>query len=349
MNRKVRKLFKTAGIMIAGFAAVIAVFLICLCIYHQAGLRKERSIITHTIGQYAEVDGHNMNIYTEGEGDQTLVFLSGFGTPSPVLDFKPLYTRLSDRYRIVVIEKFGYGYSDEYECDRSVDTIVSQHRQALEALNIEGPFILVSHSAGGIEAIWWAEHYPDEVEAIIGLDSSVPSQYENYRIPEDLNSQKPQDIDACISSMGLYDFFMYKIGLIRFMIKPSVLPGLSSPDLTEEEKEQYSALAFTMYCRGSGAAFQRESIMTSHSLECLREYVNTPVPDIPTLFIVSDGSVMDQIMDPETWIRIHEDYIAEITAGEIVNLDCGHYVHAEKPAETAEIINNFIDSTGGGK
>ena len=321
-----------------------ALLLTALCIYHQIKLKKERDIINHTLGQFVEVDGHNMNIYTEGSGDKTLVFLSGFGTPSPILDFKPLYSRLSDKYRIVVIEKFGYGYSDEYEGDRSVDTTVDQNRAALETLGIEGPFILVPHSAGGIEAIWWAEHYPDEVEAIIGLDSNVPSQYANYRTPLNLNTTEPQDIDECISSMAVNDFFMYKIGLFRLMMTPSSLPALISEDLSTEEREQYSALGYTMYCQGSGSTFMRESIMTEHSLECLREYVNTPVSDIPTLFFVSDGNVMSQLMDADTWISIHEDYINGLTNGVIIYLDCGHYVHVERPDEVAAGIEAFADS-----
>ena len=48
-----------------------------------------------------------MSVYTEGEGDHTIVFMSGWGTTSPILDFKALYSRLSDDYKIVVIEKFG--------------------------------------------------------------------------------------------------------------------------------------------------------------------------------------------------------------------------------------------------
>ena len=331
-------------ITLTSIVLVPVILLTILCIYHQNRLREEKSIINHTAGQFVEVDGHNMNVYTEGNGDKTLVFLSGFGTPSPVLDFKPLYSRLTDKYRIAVIEKFGYGYSDEYEGDRSVDTIVCQNRQALEKLDIEGPYILVPHSAGGIEAIWWAEHYPDEVEAIVGLDSNVPSQYANYRTPQDLNAQEPQDIDECVSSLAVNDFFMYKVGLFRLMMQPSVLPAYSSADLSEEEREQYAALGYTMYGRGSGAAFMRESIMSEHSLTCLRDYVNAPVPDIPTLFFLSDGTVMEQLIEPETWIKIHEDYIDEITNGVIIKLECGHYVHAERPDEVASAIAEFVDS-----
>ena len=82
-----RKKFVT---VLACIIPVPVLLLTALCIYHQIRLEKERSIINHTLGQFVEVDGHNMNIYTEGSGNKTLVFLSGFGTPSPVLDFKPL-------------------------------------------------------------------------------------------------------------------------------------------------------------------------------------------------------------------------------------------------------------------
>ncbi len=34
------------------------------------------------------------------------------GLCSPILDFKSLYSLLTDEYKIVVVEKFGYGFSD---------------------------------------------------------------------------------------------------------------------------------------------------------------------------------------------------------------------------------------------
>jgi hypothetical protein len=37
------------------------------------------------------------------------VFLAGAGTPSPVLDFKPLTDILKNDVKVVIIEKFGYG------------------------------------------------------------------------------------------------------------------------------------------------------------------------------------------------------------------------------------------------
>lgn len=38
-------------------------------------------------GKMVEVKGHDLHVYTEGEGDITIVFLSGAGTSARVLDF----------------------------------------------------------------------------------------------------------------------------------------------------------------------------------------------------------------------------------------------------------------------
>ena len=349
MNRKVKKALKIVGITITGFIAAVVVSLGCLCIYHQCRLKKERSVITHMAGQYVEVDGHNMNVYVEGEGNKTLVFLPGSMTPSPIFDFKPLYEMLTDKYKVVVMEKFGYGYSDEYEGERSVDVITSQDRETLAALNIEGPYILVPHSASGLEVVYWANHYPEEIEAIIGLDPAVPEQYD--LLPgTHITEMEPQDPEKAVKAMAGSDFFSYKIGLIRIAMNPDNLSAaLRSNALSEEEKEQYRALFFDKFCAGSGSTMMRETICDEHALKVLLDIYNDPLPDVPTLFFVSNDEAMlaGSYGSVENWHRIHENYIAGITRGEIVYLDCGHYVHAEKPEEVAEKMVDFIDSLGG--
>lgn len=42
----------------------------------------------------------------------TIVLLSGSGVAAPIYDYKVLYSKLTDQYRIAVVEKSGYGYSD---------------------------------------------------------------------------------------------------------------------------------------------------------------------------------------------------------------------------------------------
>ena len=121
MKIKKRTPLRIIGRVLLVLLAILAVFLIVMTIYNQIMLKKNKELYETPLGQLVEVDGHNMSIYTEGEGDHTLVFLSGWGTPSPILDFKALYSRLSDENKIAVVEKFGYGFSDEVEAIVGLD------------------------------------------------------------------------------------------------------------------------------------------------------------------------------------------------------------------------------------
>ena len=142
------------------------VVLIVLYINHRIQLNKEEDLKT-PLGKLVEVDGHNMSVYVEGNGEKTIVFMSGGGTCSPILDFKSLYSLLSDDYKIVVVERFGYGFSDVVDKERSVDSILEDTRAALEKVGVKKPYILCPHSMSGIEALYWAQQYPEEIEAII--------------------------------------------------------------------------------------------------------------------------------------------------------------------------------------
>lgn len=59
--------------------------------------------------------------------------------------------------------------------------MLSETREALKLSGVERPYILYSHSMSGIEAIYWAEKYPQEIHGIIGLDMAVPEAYENFK------------------------------------------------------------------------------------------------------------------------------------------------------------------------
>lgn len=103
--------------------------------------------------------------------------MSGSGTVAPVYDFKILYEKLSKNFRVIVMEKFGYGYSDIHDSPADIDTIVSTQKKALDTIGENGPYILMPHSMSGIEALRWIQLYPNNVAAIIGNDMCTPLTY----------------------------------------------------------------------------------------------------------------------------------------------------------------------------
>ena len=121
-------------------------------------------------------NGQAMHAYVKGSGDKTIVMLSGWGTENPIDDFKPLADKLSDKFRVVILEYFGYGTSTITSKKRTNENIVNEMRIVLDKLSLKPPYILMPHSMSGIYSLYYADKYPDEVESIIGIDMSLPQK-----------------------------------------------------------------------------------------------------------------------------------------------------------------------------
>lgn len=110
-----KKALKRIGKILLGIVAVIAVFLLGTCVYDKICLASEKDLLENQIyGQKVEVDGHRMSVYVSGEGKHTLVFMAGSGDSGPIFSFKDFADRFDD-CRVVIIERFGYGFSDGFD------------------------------------------------------------------------------------------------------------------------------------------------------------------------------------------------------------------------------------------
>ena len=310
-----KRVMKITAVVIA--AALI--LLLIVSINHQIHLKKEANLRS-PLGQMVEVDGHNMSVYVEGAGDATLVFMSGGGTCSPILDFKSLYSLLSDTYQIVVVEKFGYGFSDVVDKSRDIDSILEDTRTALAAAGLHAPYVLCPHSMSGLEALYWTQKYPDEVSAIIGLDMAVPEYYDSMSINIPLMR---------IASWAA------NIGITRF------IPGISDSDavkygtLSSVEKEIYNAV---FYSRTATVTMINE---TEWAKKNAQKVNSMGIPQLPMLLFISNGSGGTGF-DMETWRKIPIEYVAQVHDGKYIELDCPHYVHDYEYKTISENIVVFL-------
>lgn len=297
---------------------IIIIFLLAVYINHRIQLNKESQLLA-PLGQIVEVEGHNMSIYTEGTGDKTIVFMSGGGTCSPILDFKSLYSLLSDEYKVVVVEKFGYGFSDVVNKERDISSILEDTRTALKSAGIEVPYILCPHSMSGIEALYWAQQYPEEVSAIVGLDMAVPKAYEDYKINMPLLKLSQFAANAGITRM---------------------LPGVAESDaikygtLSDEEKEIYRAI---FYNRTATTTMMNEVGSIKENAKIVEA---GETPQVPTLLIVSNG--MGTGWNKEDWRSYQIEYAESVENGMVIELDCPHYVHDHQYEMISEAIKEFL-------
>lgn len=123
-------------------------------------------------GQIVEVNGQKMHVYSMGHGGKTIVLLPGFGVALPSADFGPLMRELSKEYTVVCIEYFGIGFSGQTDTPRTNENYTEEIRTALSLAGFKAPYVLMPHSASGVYSEYYAAKYPDEVSAIIMLDTT---------------------------------------------------------------------------------------------------------------------------------------------------------------------------------
>ena len=318
-----KKAFKIIGKVVLGLLILLAVFLIVMTIYNQIMLRKNKDLYGTPLGQLVEVDGHNMSIYTEGEGEHTIVFMSGWGTTSPILDFKCLYSCLSDENKIAVVEKFGYGFSDVVDGERDFDTILRQDREALQKADIKAPYILCAHSYSGYEAVLWAQKYPDEVEAIVGLDMCIPNGKEEDTIQ---TNAKLVGLVKLINRVSRYT------GLVR--IGSSEYSGT----LTGEEEKIYTEINAHILAND----MMINEMNPDYELDVIDELNSSTMPTVPVLMYVSGDTARQEL-----WLSGTQAMVDASSDGKLIKLDCGHYVHHFESERISRDMKNLIESLNG--
>lgn len=284
-------------------------------------------------GTKTQVGDTEINIYTEGSGDVTLVFMAGSGVGCPGLEYKPLYRRLSDKYKIAVIEKAGYGLSGDASTERTVENLVEESRDALKALDILPPYVLVPHSYSGFEAIWWANTYPNEVKAVLGLDMGFPNMMKAQaaQIPHEKKKamvEKSRALMKKIAKRGLLD----KLLRNRTVNASNLLNG---NELTDEEKKTYEEVYYRNIA--SEAVFE-ESILAE---ENAAKAESTGYLKCPACFAVSN---MRSPVKSLTWQQAAKDYAAKCN-GEVHLFDEGHMMYAFIPDKLASMFSDFLEKT----
>jgi len=267
-------------------------------------------------GEFVTINQHKIHIYRQGNmNSPKLVFMSGSGTVAPVYDFKILYEKLINKYRVIVIEKFGYGYSDIFEAPCDIDSLVSFQRRALEEVGEKGPFILLPHSMSGLEAIRWKQMYPDEVKAIVGLDMATPKTYKEWSYGE---------INKRINMMK-------RIKKIKNMGLLSLYP-LNRRGLNRDERKQQRLL---WKRNGMNDCFINEAKEVMNNATIVEK---SGTIDCPTLLFVSNGKQVSA-----NWLDNQHEFAKQMKA-EMLCFDCGHYIHYFKSDEIRQSITEFTDS-----
>lgn len=127
-----------------------------------------------------------MHLVCLGSGSPTVVFDSGLS--DSWLSWIKVQPAVARQTRACSYDRAGIGYSDPgpAPAPRTSDRIAGELHALLSAGGVDGPYVLVGHSFGGLNMRLFASRYAEQVAGLVLVDASHPDQVE--RLPAELQA-----------------------------------------------------------------------------------------------------------------------------------------------------------------
>ena len=277
--------------------------------------------VQFTERQLAGLDSRNVQVgefnihYYEGgpQGAETILMIHGFGADKG--NWLRFSRPLTARYHVIALDLPGFGDSSKPEGSYDVGTQVERLNAFAKALGIH-KLHLIGNSMGGHIAALYAARHPEQVLSVALLNNAGVSAPQASELFKHLDRG-----DANPLLVRNADDFNNMLDLL-FVEKPP-LP---------ESLKQYLA----------------ERAMASHDFNQkifsqLRERYIPLEPElakiqVPTLLLWGD---QDQVLDISS-IKVMQPLLKQPTV--VIMQACGHLPMIERPEETAEHYQTFLDS-----
>ncbi len=177
-------------------------------------------------GELVDVNGHLMHINCAGEGSPTVILEAANGGMSA--HWAQVQQQVAQTTRVCAYDRAGLGWSEPGPEPRDARQVSGELQALLEGAGIEGPYVLVGHSYGGLYARMYAARYPDKVAGVALVDSSHPEQF--TREPEGRAMYERTE------RLGTLLPFLTRLGVIRLT---NFFPA--HPDLPQQQRAQVEA------------------------------------------------------------------------------------------------------------
>ena len=288
-------------------------------------------------GKMADIGGYRLHINCTGNGGPTVVLDAGIGCSS--LGWSLVQPEIAKFTRVCSYDRAGMGWSDTSSSSRTSKHIVQELHTLLKNAGIPGPYILVGHSFGGMNARLYANMYPNEVAGIVLVDSAH----------EDQSEKLPKQFTTVEFNQPLL-LFLNAIGFIRLMVHllPKNQNAKEELPLPTNVKE---ALATEQCVSKRIKATSAEFALMKDSCTQLRESENKLGNKPLTVITAGNQSDLKKAGSQEwvdqfvsAWCDLQKDLATKSTRGKrVVAEKSGHMIIFEQPEIIVDAVREMVE------
>ena len=148
------------------------------------------------VGELISIGSRKLHIRCTGIGSPTVIVENGGAAFS--FDWALVQGEVARFTRICTYDRAGYAWSDPGPEFDTFDQASDDLHQLLANVGVEGPYVLVGHSLGGMLVRYYQAKHPSDVVGVVLVDSSHEDSFQPVglkivRIPE-LSAKQYQDL-----------------------------------------------------------------------------------------------------------------------------------------------------------
>jgi pimeloyl-ACP methyl ester carboxylesterase len=259
---------------------------------------------------------HSLYVHCVGKGIPVVVIDVGVG--ESYTGWQQIQDALAQVTRVFAYDRAGYGQSDPGPMPRNARQEAGELRLLLRNAGVEGPYLLVGHSLGGLNMQVFAAEYPDEVAGMVLLDPP-PLQWitgaQTFAGLDEMFKQQTQELSAAAEAMS------------------------QSADPQERAKAVYLKAVASEHGELFGESAREVAAIDSFG-------------DLPLTVIASGkpnplfGEAAEDFQ--EFWIEQSRELAGKSTRGKFVLIEeSTHHLNTDAPDKVAEVIRSMMGEISG--
>ncbi len=326
--RRTHRILRWTVRVVVGLVAVI-VLLVAVGASYEAIMAAGDDTRYPAPGQRVDVGGYRLHVHCVGEGSPTVVLDAGLGGFS--LDWSLVQPELAATTRVCAYDRAGYGWSDPSPKPRTPSQIADELHTLLVNAGIQGPYVLVGHSAAGKHVRLFANRYPQAVVGMVLIDARHESVDTN-RSPEALAAEHTQQrrFQRTIWAAA-------RLGLVRAFWAaawPQVFPA--TQNLSTETRAEIGVLQARSQ---QVKTVLREDALLTHDNAQLSS--TTSLGDVP-LMVLAAGQNVEH--DP-LWLPAQQQLAGLSSNAKLIVVEgSSHYIHWDQPMLVARAIRQVVEA-----
>jgi len=282
-------------------------------------------------GHELNIEGLNYHYLDEGSGDPVVMV---HGNPSWSFYYRNLVLALRDRYRCIVPDHIGCGFSDKPGDDRYDYTLprrVDDLERLLEHLGLTRKITLVVHDWGGMIGMAYAVRHPERIRRLVILNTGAFPLPAAKPFPLGLKICRDTQLGALlVRGMNAFSRGASWVGCKRNPMTPELRCLYQLP--YDSWKNRIATLRFVQDI--PLAPGDRNYELISQVAEGINQFRS-----LPMLILWGEKDfVFDHHFLAEWQRRFPE---AEVHSYP----DCGHYILEDAKSEVIPLISAFLDRT----